>query len=117
MTYKRFEDLPVWQAGQDLALRVYRLTDDRAFAIKGDLADQLRRAALSVSNNVAESFERGSTASACYSAATTSLELTPRTPLENRVGWSDSLIFSRRLRTSGRTDRSPSAACCLRRSI
>ncbi len=62
MTYERFEDLPVWQAGQDLALRVYHLTDDRSFAIQGDLADQLRRASLSVSNNVAEGFERGSTA-------------------------------------------------------
>lgn len=62
MTYARFEDLPVWQAGQELALRIYRLTDDRSFVIKGDLADQLRRASLSVSNNIAEGFERGSAA-------------------------------------------------------
>ncbi|QDV91378.1 hypothetical protein RAS2_24760 [Phycisphaerae bacterium RAS2] len=62
MKYSRFEDLPVWKAAQDLAERVYRMTKDRAFHQPGDLLDQMRRAALSVSNNIAEGFERGSTA-------------------------------------------------------
>jgi four helix bundle protein len=61
MTYERFEDLPVWKAAMDLALRVYALTDDRAFSVRGDLSDQLRRAALSISNNIAEGFESGTT--------------------------------------------------------
>jgi four helix bundle protein len=62
MRYERFEDLPVWKAGIELALAVYRLTKDRFFNQPGDLRDQLRRASLSVSNNIAEGFERGSTA-------------------------------------------------------
>ncbi len=62
MKYERFEDLPVWQAALDLAVRIYSLTRDHFFSQPGDLRDQLRRAALSVSNNVAEGFERGSTA-------------------------------------------------------
>lgn len=62
MKYERFEDLPVWNAAIDLAARVYAITRDRFFTQPGDLRDQLRRAALSVSNNVAEGFERGSTA-------------------------------------------------------
>ena len=62
MKYERFEDLPVWRAAMELAERIYRLTCDRFFAQPGDLCDQLRRAALSVSNNIAEGFERGSTA-------------------------------------------------------
>lgn len=62
MKYNRFEDLPVWKAAMDLSLKVYDLTRDRFFNQPGDLRDQLRRAALSVSNNIAEGFERGSTA-------------------------------------------------------
>lgn len=60
-TYKRFEDLPVWNAAIDLALRIFALTDDAAFSQQGDLRSQLRRAALSISNNIAEGFERGTT--------------------------------------------------------
>ena len=62
MKYERFEDLPVWKTALDLALRVYTLTRGRFFSQPGDLRDQIRRAALSVSNNIAEGFERGSTA-------------------------------------------------------
>ncbi|MCC6699565.1 MAG: four helix bundle protein, partial [Candidatus Hydrogenedentes bacterium] len=62
MKYERFEDLPIWKASVKLALRVYALTRDRFFAQAGDLRSQLRRAGLSVSNNIAEGFERGSTA-------------------------------------------------------
>jgi len=61
MTYERFEDLPVWKAALDLAVQTYALTDDQAFKGYGTLADQLERAALSVSNNIAEGFERGTT--------------------------------------------------------
>lgn len=61
MTYKRFEDLPVWKAGIQLAERVFALVDDRSFNHKGDLRNQLQRASVSVGNNVAEGFERGTT--------------------------------------------------------
>jgi four helix bundle protein len=62
MKYTRFEDLPVWQSAIELAVRVYILAEDKFFNQPGDLRDQLRRASLSVSNNIAEGFERGSTA-------------------------------------------------------
>lgn len=62
MKYERFEDLPVWKAAVELAQRIYAHTRDRFYTQPGDLRDQIRRAALSVSNNVAEGFERGSTA-------------------------------------------------------
>jgi four helix bundle protein len=62
MKYERFEDLPVWKAAIELGLGVYGLTRDRFFHQPGDLCDQLRRAGLSISNNTAEGFERGSTA-------------------------------------------------------
>jgi four helix bundle protein len=40
---------------------VYLLTEDEAFQKQYSLRDQLERAAVSVSNNVAEGFERGTT--------------------------------------------------------
>ena len=61
MTYDRFEDTPVWQAAADLAAAVFDWVEHPAFRGKGDLADQLQRAALSISNNIAEGFERGTT--------------------------------------------------------
>lgn len=62
MKYERFEDLSVWKAAIDVALRIYVLTKDRFFTLSGDLRSQLRRAGLSISNNIAEGFERGTTA-------------------------------------------------------
>lgn len=61
MTYKRFEELPVWKAAIELFVGVCRATAMRDFPRRGDLVDQLERAALSVSNNIAEGFERGTT--------------------------------------------------------
>jgi four helix bundle protein len=61
MKYKRFEDLPVWQAAMRLAEQVFVLTEDRSFASKGDVRSQIQRAAVSISNNIAEGFERGTT--------------------------------------------------------
>src|SRR5215813_12509578 len=61
MKYERFEDLPVWKDAIELAVQIYSLTEDEAFKGKGSLRDQLERAAVSVSNNIAEGFERGTT--------------------------------------------------------
>lgn len=61
-TYDRFESLPVWNLAADLAAKVFEWTQDSSFRGQGDLANQLQRATLSVSNNIAEGFERGSTA-------------------------------------------------------
>lgn len=61
MKYNSFEDLPVWQAAIELARHTYILTEHQTFRGHGGLRDQIERAALSISNNVAEGFERGST--------------------------------------------------------
>ena len=62
MTYKRFEDLPVWQEAIRLAEAIYDLIGANENRISFSFRDQLQRAALSVSNNIAEGFERGTTA-------------------------------------------------------
>jgi len=61
MKYDRFENVPVWNDSAELAVAIFELTEDPAFNHKGDIANQLQRAALSVSNNIAEGFERGTT--------------------------------------------------------
>lgn len=61
MTYKRFEDVPVWQDAIRLAERAedFLLAADKR--ITRGKQDQLDRCSLSVSNNIAEGFERGTT--------------------------------------------------------
>lgn len=61
MTYERFEDLPVWKAAIELAEKTYGLTKSKNFRFQRSLRDQIERAAVSVSNNIAEGFERGTT--------------------------------------------------------
>ena len=61
MNYSRFEELPVWQEAIRLAEEIYNMTEDKAWSGSRSLRDQLERAALSVSNNIAEGFERGTT--------------------------------------------------------
>lgn len=61
MKYENFEDVPVWKAGIDLTVHVFAATEDPAFRGRGDIANQIQRAALSVPNNIAEGFERGTT--------------------------------------------------------
>jgi four helix bundle protein len=61
MQYKRFEDLPVWRDAAELARSIYQFTAVDPFRRHAGLRDQLERAALSISNNVAEGFERGTT--------------------------------------------------------
>lgn len=61
MTYERFEQLPVWQAAIQLGQQICGLTQVAAFHRQPSLRDQLERAAVSVSNNIAEGFERGTT--------------------------------------------------------
>ena len=61
MKFKRFEDLPVWKDAVALAVRIFKVTRDNRFLGLGDIANQLQRAGLSVSNNLAEGFERGTT--------------------------------------------------------
>lgn len=61
MKYSRFEELPVWKAAIELAVQIYHLTSRPDFKSRYSLKDQIERAAVSVSNNIAEGFERGTT--------------------------------------------------------
>lgn len=61
MKYSRFEDLPVWNAAVDFKLDLDDLCEQRLLQGKRNWVDQIDRASLSISNNIAEGFERGTT--------------------------------------------------------
>jgi four helix bundle protein len=60
-TYQRFEDLPVWQTAAALFERCDDFLEHAPPRLRASFRDQLERAVLSVSNNIAEGFERGTT--------------------------------------------------------
>jgi four helix bundle protein len=60
MKYKRFEDLPVWQKAKNLAVQIYRTTQQGIFSRDYSFVGQIRRSSISIPCNVAEGFERGS---------------------------------------------------------
>ena len=95
MTYKRFEDLPVWQSAAGLYEGVETLLENDDFPTTRGFRDQIDRAALSVSNNFAEGFERGTTNEllqfiyiARGSAGEVRSMLTLKSRPANRKGWS-----------------------------
>ena len=55
---KRFEDLKVWQKSHELALEVYKVTQQVPSEEKFGLTSQIRRSAASVSANIAEGSKR-----------------------------------------------------------
>ncbi len=59
-TYSSFEDLPVWQHAVDLYVEVYKLCERTNLKNDFKMRDQVRDAASSVSNNIAEGFEYNS---------------------------------------------------------
>ncbi len=59
MSVKNFEELDVWKRGCQLAVEIYvELQHSKDYGLK----DQMQRAAVSISSNIAEGSERASTA-------------------------------------------------------
>lgn len=56
----------MWQASIEFAIKVFEFTNRADFRGLGDTKGQLERAALSISNNIAEGFERGTTTELIY---------------------------------------------------
>ena len=57
---KRFEDLDAWNVSRELANLIYSFGRGGALGKDYGFRDQIQRAAVSVMNNIAEGFERGS---------------------------------------------------------
>ncbi len=59
MTITQFEDIEAWKLGRELTRAIYRVSKAGEFARDFALRDQVRRAAVSITSNIAEGFERG----------------------------------------------------------
>ena len=57
---KHFSDMPVWQETVDATVRIYELTKGFPQSEKYGVTNQLRRAAVSISCNIAEGYGRSS---------------------------------------------------------
>jgi four helix bundle protein len=58
METKSFRELIVWQKARDLSVEIYHLTEGFPKSELFGLTSQMRRAAISVSSNIAESYNR-----------------------------------------------------------
>jgi four helix bundle protein len=60
--FDSFEEIIAWQKARELNSAIYSMTNSNPSFLKDiALRDQMRRASISISSNIAEGFERGST--------------------------------------------------------
>ena len=57
-TYKRFEDLPIWQEARAFSKKVFEVSKKGDFAKEFRLCSQIRASSGSIMDNIAEGFER-----------------------------------------------------------
>ena len=94
MRIERFEDINTWQKGQELAVFIYK-----TFGTIKDFSfrDQICRAAVSVSNNTAEGFDRGSNKEFIrflYIARGSNSEVKSMLYLAHNLGFIDEITFN-----------------------
>ena len=58
MRTQSFKDLIVWQKSRDLAVKIYKITEHFPRSELYGLTSQMRRASVSISSNIAESYHR-----------------------------------------------------------
>ena len=54
---KQFEDLDIWKLAIEISIDIYKVSEEGKLKQDWGLKDQIRRAAMSISNNIAEGFE------------------------------------------------------------
>jgi len=95
MLINDFEDILSWQKAQDLSYEIYKL-----FALSKDFSfrDQIQRASVSISNNIAEWFERKSNNEFkyfLYIAKWSCWELRSMIILGKRLWYIDDILFKK----------------------
>jgi four helix bundle protein len=60
MGYESFKELKVWQEAKELAIEIYKATNQGKLKTDFGLREQIQKAAVSIASNIAEGYERNS---------------------------------------------------------
>ena len=96
MSKEGFKSLRVWQKSKDLAVSIYRITNDGKFTKDFTLRDQIRRAAVSIPSNIAEGDELGSDKQAVrhfYIAKGSAAEVLTQAIIAFEIGYLEQSVF------------------------
>lgn len=93
----RFKELRVWQDSMKLAEHIYGITRLGSFAKDFGLRNQIRRAAVSISSNIAEGDERATDKESIYYfniAKGSTAEVITQLNIAYRIGYIDNNLFA-----------------------
>ena len=105
---KNFTDLKVWQEGHQLAILVYNITKQFPREETYSLIDQMHRAAVSVTSNIAEGFGRHTykdKVNFFYQAQGSLIELKNQILLSKDVGYLNDVDFTKLMDLADQTHR------------
>ncbi|MEA2040393.1 MAG: four helix bundle protein [Thermodesulfobacteriota bacterium] len=94
----KFRELRVWQKSKDLAVFIYKLTTEGQFEKDFGLRDQIRRASVSISSNIAEGDELGTQAQSVkhfYVAKGSCAEVLTQGIIAFEIGYIDKEYFNK----------------------
>ena len=93
---KGFRELRIWQKSKDLAVEIYKITNNNKFQRDFGLRDQIRRSAVSIASNIAEGDERDTNKEAVrfFHIAKGSLaELSTQLQIATEIDYLDKVVF------------------------
>ena len=97
---RNFRNYPVWQQAVEYATKIYKITSDMPYFEKKGLCDQLQRAAVSISSNVAEGSARTSDSEFAHFldiALGSAYEVETQLLISKNVGYIDINIYNQLL--------------------
>jgi four helix bundle protein len=89
-----FKKLRVWQLAKELAVNIYKLSQNLQFKKDFGFKDQIQRAAISIPSNIAEGDESGTDKLSVryfYIAKGSIAELTTQLIIANEIGYTDNV--------------------------
>jgi len=91
-----FKELKTWQRAKDLAVFIYKVTNDGIFSKDFGLRDQIRRAAVSIPSNLAEGDELGTNKQAVnffYTAKGSTAEVQTQAIIAKEIGYIEEEVY------------------------